>query len=68
MKRKFCSVLNILVSDELRPHEWAGFFSACSRVARSRSQKSRWQCSLRLKMGKQDGRKHVVQIIDMEPG
>ena len=43
-------------------------FFTCSRVSRSRSQKSGWHCCLRLEIGKQDGRKHVVEMTDMEPG
>ena len=43
-------------------------FFTCSSVSRSRSQKSGRHGFLRLEVGKQDGRKHVVEMADMESG
>ena len=43
-------------------------FLIFSIVSRSRSQKSRRHGFLRLEVGKQDGRKHVVEMADMESG
>lgn len=37
-------------------------------VPRSRSQKNGWSCYLRLKIGREDGRKHIVGVSDLEPG